>query len=152
MHPAETIFAPTREPALKRPLPTIRGSQYRVQQIAGIICYLRDQLRVSHPQLIMPSQWLVRNLVANALSYEAVDLEVQNTEHEAEPRLWHQELKLLLGIIIKHCDVGLEGRSEFVLADSQQALFPNAEHFEEWDAVRFSQALLFYLDKEFAAE
>ena len=123
----------------------------RNKQIARIIIHLRDQLRIRHPQLAMPTQWMIRNLVDNVLPhvYNQSETQSQNRAQNSQPDDWRIELIAALKKIHQASDVGLEKTCHFVQEDGFTPLFPNRDLFDEWDAFRFSQALLHYLEKEF---
>ena len=124
------------------------------KQLTRIITQLRDRLRTRLPQLAMPSQWMIRQLIDNATIERDGIVSVakanrhQRTAARASVIDWREEIVQLLGIIHRACDVGLEKTCTFIHTERMIPLFPNNELFDEWDTYRFTQALLHYLEKE----
>ncbi len=129
------------------------------KQITRILVHLRDQIRRQYPQLSMPTQWMIRQLVDNASierdgivnlvkgkdkSQKNDVVSVNESDHN-----WREDIIELLTIIHRACDVGLDRTCTFVHTERMIPLFPNHELFDEWDTYRFSQALLHYLEKDF---
>jgi hypothetical protein len=143
------IFSNVNEPRA-----TYQHGQSRSKQITRIISHLRDQLRHTYPQLAMPSQWMIRQLIENAMLEQAdtVDAGKQDSAHQTELPDWRQQIIDLLLIIRDACDVGLDKVCTFVHTERLTPLFPNHELFDEWDVYRFSAALLHFLEKDFAIE
>ena len=138
-----------------------RHTPNRNKQLARIIVHLRDQMREVYPNLAMPTQWMIQQLVDNA-SIERDGIvkltkgqgkrksSIDNTTsiNTAEVGAWQADLMELLSIIHQACDVGLDKVCTFIHTERMIPLFPNHELFDEWDAFRFSQALLHYLEKD----
>lgn len=127
---------------------TADSGQLRIKQITSIICFLRDQLPHQLGHIVKPSKWMIKQLVANAVAHSS-SLSENMPGSEKSPN-WTDEIESILKTVAEHCNVGLDKTCNFQLIDQGKSLFPNAEHFDEWDAYRFSQALLHYLDKEFS--
>lgn len=116
----------------------------RNKQITRILVHLRDQLRKSNPDLPMPSHWMVAALVDNAAS--KINKTGQPTDNSEKVVDWQTEVSEILKVIHEACDVGLDKPCPFVQNEGSRPLFPNHELFDEWDAYRFSQTVLHYLN------
>lgn len=130
---AETLASDIREPRPENR--TRQRSQYK--QVARILCHLRNELREQTPQLDMPSNWMISCLVYNV--WNGI---------ETRPGDWQGRVVDVLQAIRTQTNVGLERPCHFVQPDGLTPLFPNADAFDEWDAYRFSQALLYHLEKD----
>ena len=95
----------------------------------------------------MPSRWMIHQLVANALATKSFT--VPTTDGKTD---WHTLLIRTLKVIQQRCDVGLDNACDFSQINQDTPLFPNHELFDEWDALRFSQALLHHLEKDLFVE
>lgn len=148
-----TAVQPPDIAPFEKKTPTAQSLQGRNKQITRIITHLRDQLRESNPQLTMPTQWMIRQLVDNAtIERDGIKNFAKGQTKAATVGDWREEIIGLLKIIHQACDVGLDRPCSFVHTERLIPLFPNQELFDEWDAYRFTLALLHYLEKEFSAD
>lgn len=113
------------------------AASLRCKQVARIIQHLRNELKTAFPQLKMPSYEMISYLTYNAF-----------TDHVDHQDGWQSLVIEVLKTIREQTNVGLDSHCPFTLLDGKTPLFPNNELFDEWDAFRFSQALLHYLEKE----
>ncbi len=114
--------------------PVYSASDLRVRQIARVISHLRDKIAPQVRGLIMPSRDMIRYLVANV-----------QLERYQESDNWDYTLTYVLQHIRDLTNVGLDGICELRHPEGHP-LFPNHEGFDEWDAYRFTQALLHEID------
>ena len=113
------------------------AASVRCKQVARIIQHLRNELKIAFPQLKMPSYDMISHLTYNAF-----------TEHTHHQDGWQALVIDILRTMREQTNVGLDSHCPYTLLDGKTPLFPNNELFDEWDAFRFSQALLHYLEKE----
>lgn len=104
------------------------------KQIARIICHIRDNVHRRYPQIIMPTRSMIDALVFNSCNPQ-----------KFTGNNWQEVVDNTLLTLKEKTDVGIEGHCHFTLTDGETPLFPNAELFDEWDAHRFSLALIHYL-------
>ncbi|MGI1678716.1 MAG: hypothetical protein K6L75_08300 [Cellvibrionaceae bacterium] len=117
----------------------------KYKQISRIICHIRDEIYTQYPQIIMPTRRMIECLVFNAFRNH------NNKNVTAED--WHhlviETLKNLRDLTDSDLtERGTEGYCDFTETDGVTRLFPSFELFDEWDAHKFSQTLLYHLDKE----
>ncbi|MEX1033535.1 MAG: hypothetical protein WDZ30_09255 [Cellvibrionaceae bacterium] len=126
------MFAPSYAMELREPRPEQpRSPRLRHKQVARIICHLRDDLHGSHPQLNMPTRWMIECLVANGY----------REAHEEWQAIVIETLKNVRNL----ASANLHSNQGFTRLDGKTPLFPNDQLFDEWDAFRFCQTLLQYL-------
>ncbi|MGH1471351.1 MAG: hypothetical protein ACRBCS_09170 [Cellvibrionaceae bacterium] len=116
----------------------------KYKQIARIICHIRDEIYTQYPHIIMPTRHMIECLVYNAFL---------DTNENTSVKNWHYLVIETLKNLRDQTDTRLsdgatEGYCDFTETDGVTRLFPSLELFDEWDAHKFSQTLLFHLDKE----
>jgi len=132
------LFLRTREASQQKnyAAKNLSNGQLIYKQVARIICHIRDTIHTQYPQLIMPSRQMIEYLAFNSCDPSKFS---EN---------WHQLLVDTLTNLRDLTDVGLEDSCAFTHPDGTTPLFPNFELFDEWDAHRFSQAMLLHIDTE----
>ncbi len=116
----------------------------KYKQVARIICHIRDDIHAKYPQVIMPTRRMIECLVFNAFNDNNTGLSKDNED-------WHSLVIETLKNLRNLTDAGLfevKNHCNFTETDGTTPLFPSFELFDEWDAHKFSQTLLFHLQKE----
>lgn len=119
---------------------------HKYKQVARIICHIRDEIYSEYPQIIMPTRRMIECLVYNAFEERTED---KSSDNEDWYQLVIETLKNLRDLTDASLNEGnTEGYCHFTETDGVTRLFPSYELFDEWDAHKFSQTLLYHLNKE----
>jgi len=124
----------------------------KYKQVARIICHIRDDIHAKYPQVIMPTRRMIECLVFNAfdqkIKHASTNTNISNDKNNED---WHSLVIETLKNLRDLTDAGLfetTNHCSFTKTDGTTPLFPSFELFDEWDAHKFSQTLLFHLQKE----
>ncbi len=107
-------------------------SERKRKQISRIIKYLRGQLPSEKTTQHLPSDWLIEQLVNNALAHS-----VPNGDD------WHQTIYSTLKTIVNTIN---KQPFFYYRANQKIPLFPNEEHLDIWQVKAFSLRLLALLN------
>jgi|GEM_PF-1118949 len=110
------------------------------KQVARIIKHLRSELASHHPELALPTGWMIDNLIYNCPP------DTYHNPPNDETCDWYALVTNALTYVKQH--TGTNSPVQFVQTDGNTLLFPNHELYDELDAHRFCAALLDYLAQQ----
>ncbi|TQV84769.1 hypothetical protein FKG94_04410 [Exilibacterium tricleocarpae] len=120
---------------IQQPL-TDHSQKSKYRQVARIITHLRNELHQQHPQLAMPTSWMIECLVFNC---PASDFNGDN---------WQDIVNAVLDRISDDMARDYGRECHYHQTDGTTPLFPNHDLYDETDAYHFCQRLSQYLEKD----
>lgn len=131
-----------------RPATHINPNNIWLRRMTRIVRHLRDDLARMHPNIVMPTTWMIKCLLAS-MSRPNVNSGELN-QFDVSDEQWERNLLTLLHKLHEYSNSSEHIRNAFFELDGFTPLFPNQELFGPQHVHKFSQLALKYLDSSTA--
>ncbi len=109
-------------------------SEPQQKQLLKTLRFLRDDIHYQHPELALPSTWVLKNIIraSHASTYR--------------PQKWHSDLNKILSEIESLIHLEQDGATQFYNDSMSKRLFPTIDNFHLEDLSNFVEAIKHHMD------